>query len=174
MVFTTQASQIPCGPSDLHDPVTSHESFERTYRARFASMDSGHAMDFRAMMVAAPDQDTDPEEFPMAETSYLPPPPFQLNDSNRHHVMVYSEKSCEGPQPAIDVARDLKHQVPEFDYAVFLPYPGNECWHAIMVATWVSYATAREALKKYQEKVPGTDALIWSCSPAHPCGIGDL
>jgi hypothetical protein len=55
----------------------------------------------------------------------------------------------------------LKRRAPQYDFVLFGPY-GNNPYYAVMMATWVSYDVAKEALRLARRDVV-SDALIWSC-----------
>ncbi len=94
----------------------------------------------------------------LTETSYLWRAPFVLTEGNKHFVIVASVLNGSA---AIAQANRLKRRHPDLDFAVYAPYFNNP-YHGIMMATWVDYSTAREALTVAQKRI-ASDAYIWSC-----------
>ena len=95
---------------------------------------------------------------PGASQKYLRDVPFLVTRGNKHFVIVSSVKSYEG---ALSEVRRLKSRAPQFDFVAYGPYKGNP-YHAIMMATWVPYSVAKDALANAREFV-NRDSYIWSC-----------
>ena len=91
-------------------------------------------------------------------TRYLRDPPFLVTRGNKYFVIVGSVKSRNS---ALNEIRRLKAKAPQFDFVLYAPYKQNP-YHAIMMATWVSYSVAKEALADAQKYVR-SDSYIWSC-----------
>lgn len=92
------------------------------------------------------------------EMEYLRDAPFVVTKANKHFVMVASASSLDA---AIREMNRLKSKAPQYDFVVYGPYQGNPNY-AIMMATWVPFAVAKDALENAKKDVsPGS--MIWSC-----------
>ena len=111
-------------------------------------------MDTGAELVLAANHSSEPG----ASQKYLRDVPFLVTRGNKHFVIVSSVKSYEG---ALSEVRRLKSRAPQFDFVAYGPYKGNP-YHAIMMATWVPYSVAKDALANAREFV-NRDSYIWSC-----------
>ena len=95
---------------------------------------------------------------PETTGKYLRDPPFLITRGNKHFVIVSSVRY---EKDLLSEIRRLKVKAPQFDFVAYAPYKGNP-YHAIMMATWVCYSVAKEALENAQKFVK-SDSYIWSC-----------
>lgn len=89
---------------------------------------------------------------------YLRDSPFVVTRANKNFVQVASVSSRE---EALVEIRRLKSRAPQFDFVAYEPYRGSR-YYAIMMATWVPYSVATQALRDAREYV-NDDSLIWAC-----------
>jgi len=89
---------------------------------------------------------------------YLRDPPFLITKGNKYFVIVSSVKTYEG---ALSEVRRLKLKAPQFDFVAYAPY-GDNTFYGIMMATWVRYSVAKEAVANAKKYVAG-DSYIWKC-----------
>ena len=113
-----------------------------------------------AMLGEAPAVGTseNPAAGPLPETEYIRNVPFYITKANRNFVIVASAGSAE---EAFATVRRLKEKTPQFDFVAYAPYRGNP-YYGIMMATWVPWSVAKQALADAREYV-ADDAYIWSC-----------
>lgn len=95
---------------------------------------------------------------PIATHKYLRDVPYLVTRGNKHFVIVSSVKSHRG---ALSEIRRMKSRAPQFDFVAYGPYKGNP-YYAVMMATWVPYSVAKEALTNARQFV-NSDSYIWSC-----------
>jgi len=108
-----------------------------------------------ALLLARNEEDYD---LPTHEAGYLRAPPFYINDFNKYFVIVGSARSRE---EGVRLIERLKSLAPQYDFALFDPY-GENSNYAIMIASWVPLAVAKEALQLARRDV-AHDAYIWAC-----------
>lgn len=90
--------------------------------------------------------------------AWLKAPPYVVTEANKYFVIASSVLTYE---QALQEAKRLKRRAPELDYVVYGPY-GDNPYHAIMVATWLSKAEAVSALQQ-TKKALRMEAVIWAC-----------
>lgn len=91
-------------------------------------------------------------------SAWLKAPPYVVTEANKYFVIASSVRTYE---QALQEAKRLKRRAPELNYVVYGPY-GDNPYHAIMVATWLSKADAQIALAQTREALR-MDARIWAC-----------
>jgi hypothetical protein len=100
----------------------------------------------------------EPAAEPLPESAYIQDVPFYVTKANRNFVIVAAAGSSED---AFDTVRRLKAKAPQFDFVAYAPYQGNPNY-GVMMATWVSWPVAQQALADARKYV-AADAFIWSC-----------
>ena len=135
-----------------------------TYTANVDPMRIRDGVILAGFVVAPPNRSGRPAEWVAGEAveyrhaDFLLDPPIFITKANKNFVMVASASSQEA---AIREMNRLKHKAPQFDFVVYAPYRGNPNY-AIMMASWVSYSVAKQALELAKKHVnPGS--IIWSC-----------
>jgi len=132
-------------------------SDDRGVGPTFASLFAPHE---EAIELNEPDglDEGDAERQVTTTSNFIRELPYVVNKANKHFVMVASVGS---PQDAINEAKRLKRRAPQFDFVAYSPYAGNPSY-AIMMATWVPWTVAKQALADAQKYV-NSGSLIWSC-----------
>lgn len=153
-------ARVPFGSLEVDTRnVAFHAPFQRKYRV------AGIGLENSGMLMhgfqAGPPADVSTSaavESGATGSAYLRETPYVVTRANKHFVIVASVASLEN---ARSEAFRLKRKAPQFDFVVYSPYPGN-LNYAIMMATWVPWDVAEDALadaKKYVSK----GSFIWSC-----------
>jgi len=95
---------------------------------------------------------------PETTFDYLRESPFFVTKANKFFVIVSSVKSYDD---ALKEIRRLKAKAPQFNFVAYAPYKDNP-YYGILMATWVRYSVAKEALENAKKFVK-SDSYIWSC-----------
>lgn len=160
---TRKSSQVQQAERELSKPVQGPAAVARTGSTIKRSQDAGTGSPVLAStagtsahLVLA--QDNLPLNLPKPQTEFLRDAPVFVNNSNKYFVIVGSSSTKED---GISLMNRLKKKAPAYDFELYEPY-GENSHYGVMMATWVPYDVAKEALQLARRYV-APDALIWSC-----------
>lgn len=118
---------------------------------------SSYADEFEAALNAQDEPSSAPE------IDFLSKSPLYVNDTNKYFVIVASTLS---EDEGIRVIKEFAEKTPQYKFALYPRY-GDNCYFAVMMATWVSKDVKDKALALARRDVE-PEAYPW-CYPDGPC-----